>query len=343
MAEIICSFNKDALTIKPPKKASFVLRLMLSAFAMACGIYICSICLKQMNLQNKNKFLFFEDFERPCYDTLVDRSQVPYLHYPKPKTFNRSECAGNPVRLFAIVSMQRSGSGWFETLLNSHVNVSSNGEIFGPKSRRDNASSIIKTLDKVYNLDWLTSSSKNECSAAIGFKWMLNQGFLQHPNEIVQYFNNRGVSVVFLLRRNLLRRLVSMLANAYDKDAKLLNGVHVSHVHSDEEASLLSKYKPKINVTSLESDLRGMESTALRALDYFNSTRHIIIYYEDLIKDPTKKLMEVEDFLKLPQMNLTSQQVKIHKGALSEHIENFEEVNKTLTGTAYETFLQADY
>lgn len=42
-------------------------------------------------------------------------------------------------------------------------------------------------------------------------------------------------------------------------------------------------------------------------------------------------------------MNLTSQQVKIHKGALSEHIENFEEVNKTLSGTAYEKFLQADY
>ncbi|PWA66100.1 P-loop containing nucleoside triphosphate hydrolase [Artemisia annua] len=316
---------------------------MLSAFAMMCGIYICSICLKQMNLLNTNRFLYLDDFERPCYDTVVDRSQVPYLHYPKPKTFNRSECAGNPVRLFATVSMQRSGSGWFETLLNSHVNVSSNGEIFGPKSRRDNATSIIKTLDKVYNLDWFTSSSKNECSAAIGFKWMLNQGLMQHPNEIAQYFNDRGVSVIFLLRRNVLRRLVSILANVFDKEAKLLNGVHVSHVHSHEEATLLSKYKPNINITSLKSDLRGMESTAVKALNYFNSTRHIIIYYEDLMKDPSSKLVEVEDFLKLPQMNLTSQQVKIHKGALSEHIKNWEEVNKTLSGTAYEKFLQADY
>ncbi|CAH1413298.1 unnamed protein product [Lactuca virosa] len=343
MAELLFSFNKDTLTIKPPKKASLVLRLMLSAFAMVCGIYICSICLKQMNLQNKNKFLFFDDFERPCSDTIVDRSQIPFLHYPKPKTFNRSECSGNPVRLFAIVSMQRSGSGWFETLLNSHVNVSSNGEIFGPKSRRNNVSSIIQTLDTVYNLDWFTSSSKNECSAAIGFKWMLNQGLMQHPKEIAEYFNDRGVNVIFLLRRNMLRRLVSMLANAFDKDAKLLNGVHVSHVHSPEEASLLSKYKPNINITSLKSDLRGMESTSMKALNYFNTTRHIIIYYEDLIRDPSQKMMQVEDFLKLPRMNLTSQQVKIHKGALSEHIENWDEVNKTLSGTAYEKFLQADY
>lgn len=87
----------------------------------------------------------------------------------------RDECACNPVRYFVIVSMQRSGSGWFETLLNSHTNVSSNGEIMGSSKRRSNISAIFETLDKVYNLDLLTSSSKNECSAAVGFKWMLNQ------------------------------------------------------------------------------------------------------------------------------------------------------------------------
>lgn len=76
--------------------------------------------------------------------------------------------------------MQRSGSGWFETLLNSHINVSSNGEIFGKRERRASVSAITQTLDRVYNLDWLSSASKNECNAAVGFKWMLNQvsGFL---------------------------------------------------------------------------------------------------------------------------------------------------------------------
>lgn len=90
----------------------------------------------------------------------------------------REECACNPVRYFAILSMQRSGSGWFETLLNSHINLSSNGEIFGLRDRRINSSSVVETLDRVYNLDWFTSASKNECSAAIGFKWMLNQVIL---------------------------------------------------------------------------------------------------------------------------------------------------------------------
>lgn len=87
----------------------------------------------------------------------------------------RGECACTPVRFFAILSTQRSGSGWFETLLNSHINISSNGEIFSAKERRSNISSIIQTLDKVYNLDWYSSAAKNECTAAVGFKWMLNQ------------------------------------------------------------------------------------------------------------------------------------------------------------------------
>lgn len=36
-------------------------------------------------------------------------------------------------------------------------------------------STITATLDKVYNLDWYSSASKNECTAAVGLKWMLNQ------------------------------------------------------------------------------------------------------------------------------------------------------------------------
>jgi hypothetical protein len=30
-------------------------------------------------------------------------------------------------------------------------------------------------MDKVYDLDWNSSASKDECTAAVGFKWMLNQ------------------------------------------------------------------------------------------------------------------------------------------------------------------------
>ncbi|XP_037493045.1 uncharacterized protein LOC105633673 isoform X2 [Jatropha curcas] len=167
--------STDSSVTKTPKKSPLALRLVVLAFAMVCGIYICSICLKQIGPQTTASFLNFMVFDQQCNTSDIEPSELPYVHYPNPVTFSREECACNPVRYFAILSMQRSGSGWFETLLNSHINVSSNGEIFGKKDRRANVSAIVKTLDKVYNLDWFSSASKNECNAAVGFKWMLNQ------------------------------------------------------------------------------------------------------------------------------------------------------------------------
>ncbi|CAN8278599.1 unnamed protein product [Cochlearia groenlandica] len=339
MAEFICLFSKDSagIVIKQPKRSPLFSRMLVLVFAMVCGLYIFSVCLKQfgyMNLQSSQ-----------LVPNPIDSHSLHFVtrfHYPKPHTFTRDECGNNPVRFFAILSMQRSGSGWFETLLNSHSNVSSNGEIFSVLDRRRNVSSIVKTLDRVYNLDWFTSASKNECSAAIGFKWMLNQGLLDNHKEIVDYFNRRGVSAIFLFRKNPLRRMVSVLANSYDRYAKLLNGTHKSHVHSPQEADALSKYKPVINSTALIQDLQETENLAAKALEYFNTTRHIVVYYEDLITNRTR-LKQVQEFLNIPVKDLSSRQVKIHRGDLSEHIKNWEDINKTLNGTEYEKFLRADY
>ncbi|KAF6141483.1 hypothetical protein GIB67_000864 [Kingdonia uniflora] len=333
--------DQDTSIIKAPKKSPLVLRMVVLVFAMVCGIYICSICLKQISTNTKYESVSLQLVETACHISDVEEWEIPFLHYPKPNTYSRAECACNPVRYFAILSMQRSGSGWFETLLNSHSNVSSNGEIFSVKERRSNISSIVKTLDKVYDLDWFNSASKNECSAAVGFKWMLNQGLIQHHEEIVEYFNRKGVSAIFLFRRNLLRRMISVLANSYDKDAKLLNGTHKSHVHSPDEAQVLAKYKPIINTTLLIPNLKKEEDMTARALQYFNGTRHLVLYYEDLINNRTK-LIDVQGFLRVPQRDLNSQQVKIHNGLLSEQVENWDDINKTLTETQYERFIHSD-
>ncbi|CAI0557229.1 unnamed protein product [Linum tenue] len=228
-------FTKDSFLGKAPKKSPLLLRMVVVVLLMACSLYISSVCLKQVGIVSVDTPGILKVVERQCPVPNIEPWEIPYVHYPKPKMYSRAECECNPVRYFAILSMQRSGSGWFETLLNNHTNVSSNGEIFSVKIRRRNDSTIVETLDRVYNLDWLSSASKNECTAAVGFKWMLNQGVMQHPDEVVEYFRTRGVSAIFLFRRNLLRRMISVLANEYDRGVKLLNGTHKSHVHSPHE------------------------------------------------------------------------------------------------------------
>ncbi|XP_061367141.1 uncharacterized protein LOC133310257 [Gastrolobium bilobum] len=342
MADDLSSFTKDAFLVKGLRNSTLVWRLVVLTFAMVCGVYICSICLKQIGTSSKIGFLDIKVIEKPCPEPNIEPWEIPYVHYPNPKTYSREECACNPVRYFAILSMQRSGSGWFETFLNSHVNISSNGEIFSVKVRRSNMSTITETLDTIYNLDWFSSASKNECTTAVGLKWMLNQGLMQHHEQITEYFRIHGVSVIFLFRRNLLRRMISVLANEYDRNAKLLNGTHKSHVHSPKEAEILAKYKPTINSTLLIANLRQVNETTTKALEYFKSTRHIIVYYEDVVKNRTI-LTDVQDFLKVPRMNLKSRQVKIHKGSLSSQVENWKNITKALTGTPYESLLHEDY
>lgn len=62
---------------------------------------------------------------------------------------------------------------------------------------------------------------------------------MQNHEAIVEYFKAKGVSMIFLFRRNLLRRRISILANAYDQNAKPLNGKHKSHVHSHDEVNFV--------------------------------------------------------------------------------------------------------
>ncbi|KAK9124961.1 hypothetical protein Scep_013807 [Stephania cephalantha] len=332
--------SENAFSFKSSKRSPFMLRMVLLFVVMMFGVYIGFLCLKQTTVQmeSTNRSIVSGGAVTRCEILNSSPNETIFVHFPQPKTYSRGECACTPVRFFVILSMQRSGSGWFETLLNSHPNISSHGEIFSVKQRKSNISSILMTLDSVYSLEWNNSAAKNECLSAVGFKWMLNQAIMVYHRQIANYFNWKGVSVIFLFRRNLLRKLVSVLANAYDKEAKQLNGTHKSHVHTKEEAEVLASFKPTLNTTSLIPNLSQVERIMVDSLQHFKSARHIILYYEDIINN-SRALSNVQEFLKVPVRSLQSRQVKIHARPLSEQIENWADVSTTLRGTQYEHFL----
>lgn len=272
--------NMNVFALKPSKRSPFVLWVFLLFFVTAFAVYICSFCLKQIAMQITPAKIVpvFEKAGMHCDIQGIPSEEVVHVHYPCPKTYNRGECACTPVRFFVILSMQRSGSGWFETLINSHPNISSNGEIFSVRERRSNVSTIFTTLDTIYRLDWFSSAAKNECVAAVGFKWMLNQ------------------------------------------------------------AEVLARFKPRINIASLIPTVSHVNQMMQDSLLYFNSTRHIILYYEDIVNN-CKTLSYVQKFLRVPVRKLKSRQVKIHTKSLPEQVENWEDVHKALNGTQHEHFL----
>lgn len=338
------SLLKDLHVGKGFKKESLAWKLLFLIFVGLCGLFMGFSRATQTSFLSRAKnFIQGTVSNVHCPGNMKNLTEDLEVHYPRPNSFERQECVCTPVHYFVILSMQRSGSGWFETLLNNHPNISSHGEIFAGRERHKNLSIVLRKLDEVYNLDYRSSAIKQECTSAVGFKWMLNQGLMEYHREMASYFEERGVSVIFLLRRNLLRRLVSILANAYDREMKLLNGTHKSHVHSRQEADTLATFKPIINYEVLPTSFRRILEVTHNALTYFNNTRHIVIYYEDLVKNK-ERMDQVEKFLGVSPIRLESQQVKIHTRPLSEQIQNWGLVYKALKGTEFEEFLtQTDY
>ncbi|XP_066388035.1 uncharacterized protein [Miscanthus floridulus] len=333
--------------LKSPKgPAVLPLRSVLVFFIAMFSFYVCYFSFHQITLEYEQKMTSADGAEQTeirCRRPAVPHEQMRYVHFPRPVTYDRGECACNPVRFFVIISMQRSGSGWFETLLNSHPNVSSNGEIFSVRDRRENISSIFETLDRLYDMDWITSAAKNECTTAFGLKWMLNQGLMENHRDIVNYLNRRGAMVIFLFRRNTLRRLISVSANNYDRKTKQLNGIHKSHVHSKEEAEILARFKPELDVSTLIPSIRNAQRAMRTCLGRFSNTRHMVLYYEDVIRD-RNALSRVQEFLGVPVRKLSSKHVKIHTRPLPDLVDNWEQVSQVLNGTQYGRFLDdADY
>ena len=59
------------------------------------------------------------------------------------------------------------------------------------------------------------------------------------------------------------------------------------------QAEMLASYKPTINTTLLIRNLKQVDNMAIKAVQYFNSTRHIILFYEDIIKNQTVRVMHI--------------------------------------------------
>ncbi|EPS70269.1 p-loop containing nucleoside triphosphate hydrolase family protein-like protein, partial [Genlisea aurea] len=272
--------------------------------------------------------------------TNIKLSESNHIHFPHPSTFNRGECIMNPVRYFVVLSLQRSGTGWFNSLLNSHTNISMYGELFAYRYLKQDIEKTIDTLDKVYNMDLEENiTPKNECTSAIGFIWMLHQNVIRYRNVTVPYIKSNGILPIFLFRKNPLRCIISLAAAVNDETK---NVTEKFHTMSKYEAHVLASYKPTINKVTLVSNIKYMKKQISKCFKLFNDTPHIRIYYEDLLKNPDKWLDQVQDFIKVPRQKLRSDQIKIHNGPISSLVSNWEEIVETLNGTKYQKFLYED-
>lgn len=92
--------------MKPLKKTSPLLhRMFLLIFAMVCGIYIVSICVKQIS---RSRIDEVQTIGGPFPQSAITEMTVPLVHYPVPITFNRYHEQPFVLSLDVSVSMFRA-------------------------------------------------------------------------------------------------------------------------------------------------------------------------------------------------------------------------------------------
>lgn len=85
---------QDILVMKPQKKSPLLLRMSVLIFSMVCGVFICSVCLKQISTHARTMLMELQ-IEKPSRSSISSINRlnlthdVPLLHYPEPVSFNR--------------------------------------------------------------------------------------------------------------------------------------------------------------------------------------------------------------------------------------------------------------
>lgn len=254
-----------------------------------------------------------------------------------------------------LLSLQRSGTHWLSHELNRDPCISVLPEIlyhqtekftwWTPTMRRVSIEGFFKcSVDGEKEIDgkllpWTlvdyvkqTAQDLQNGRLVRGFNWKVNQAFPEDwANWFKKYSMRHKVRIVFLQRRNDLRRIFSVEAN---------RRIPVYATKDAKEATKVRHEKINLDIKNLTHDL-------LRDKQKIQQVRHILaqakevgipvlhIFYEDIAQDPAN-LEKLRGWLRrnssCPPVELSQAPgwVKLHNGSLSELIENWAEVKEAL-------------
>ncbi len=248
------------------------------------------------------------------------------------------------VRQFVIVGTQRTGTTLIRTSLDSHPDLICSGEVFkggrrpyqhpdgywafcraSPRNR------IRQYVARKRNVtDFLTQLFSRPGAAAIGFKLMYSHS-LRYP-EVVDFIRQRGLSVIHVIRRNVLKTLIS-------RDVARLTGVYHRTKETTEQGQAAITLDPATLIERLDAVARE-ERTWQERLD--GHAPIMKVSYEDFVNERELETQRLLQFLNLRFVELNSPLQRISPTDMRLVIANYDEVATVLRGTPYLQFLEAE-
>jgi hypothetical protein len=249
-----------------------------------------------------------------------------------------------PKTKFIIWGIQRTGTIFLTTALDSHPDILCIGEAFQDTEKPCNQDTSIlryvqyikqsmsrrflnhilrkQTVNKY--LDYLYSLQNPR---AIGFKLMLNQ-FKQYPS-VLDRLKQDKTKVVHIHRANILKTHISSL-RAHK------TGVFYSSTAPDP-------YKIHVPCENIIEMLISLETknTLLKEIINKYQLEHMTVSYEKLTNNLTAEASKILCFLGVDNnIELKPQSYKITSDHLEGAVENYSEIVKSLSNTKYESLLQ---
>lgn len=227
---------------------------------------------------------------------------------------------------FIVVGGPRSGSTWMRLALSSHLDIQMAGEILDDPHLRDHpalAEDVWKGLQEMWRP---TPEAK-----AKGFKLFYYhcwEYYLQHKYVWEKLRDDKTIKIVFLSRKNLLRLLTSW-------DLAFKTDIW------ETTAATPAPARPQIYLdpSTVVERLAGIEEGLARLRDVFSGHESYSVFYEDLFPEPDVHLHKIQVLLQVKPRKLNSMLLKLETRPLHDAIENYEEIQKILTGSKYAEFL----
>jgi LPS sulfotransferase NodH len=249
------------------------------------------------------------------------------------------------VNRFVILSTARSGTHLIGRALQKHPEVVDHYELFmrAPdlpllaKQWKVPPEDVIRlhATDVPAFLKTYAFASPWPGIAVAGFHLFYDQNAVNDPSQPWTWLNQQGdIRIVHLIRRNQLRRLLSLRTAIETGNWTLWSENQRLGRSAEPPAKIelkLRYVRSALDAFKAQRDEARLRLSALPQLDLF---------YEDLIGDFTNQMARLQDFIGARRIDLPARTVKQGVGPLEDRIGNFAELRAGLAGTEFAWMLE---
>lgn len=228
--------------------------------------------------------------------------------------------------------MPRSGSNLVGSLLHSHPNIMSIGEIFAAKTiwgqpgkKHLNHNKLLKLYRNNMPLSFLKTHIFHRYGMeikAVGFRFFYSQAQL-FPSVLTSLASNPNIHIIHLKRKNLLENYVSL-------QVAIKTGSWVSTNKKTGKNARVT-----INIDDCLIHFKDAEDNQKRFESIFSTHPHISVYYESLRTKTLPQINKILSFLDVPKLPLTTTLQKQIRQPMPEIIENYDEVYRVIKKTKW--------